>query len=389
MTVPASRVTRRLYESEHDQFRDSVRAFIARTVTPNLERWEEQHLVDRSAWTAAGKYGFIGIGAPVEFGGGGIEDYRYRAVVTEELARVSAASVGAGLSVHDDVFLPYVIALGTEEQKRRWLPSCCTGDTIGTIAMTEPGAGSDLQGISTTAVRDGDTWVLNGSKTFITSGIHADFVIVVAYTDRQARSKGISLLMVERDMAGFSRGRKLKKVGLQAQDTAELFFDDVRVPATNVLGVVGGGFGHLMDRLPLERLSIAVGASAAAQAALAWTVDYVKNRRAFGKPLAEQQNTQFTLAELATEVEVTRTYIDQMILAHNRRELSAVDAAKAKLWATEAQKRIVDRCVQLFGGYGYMLEYPIARSFADTRVQTIYGGASEVMKLIIGRDLLA
>jgi alkylation response protein AidB-like acyl-CoA dehydrogenase len=388
MTTALPQAARSLFDSEHKQFRDTVRTFIAREIISNLERWEEQHLVDRSAWVAAGKQGLIGIAVPEEYGGGGLADYRFRTVVAEEFARVSAASVSSGLSVQDDVFIPYLINLATPEQQRRWLPPCCSGEAIGAIAMTEPGAGSDLRAIGTTAVRDGETWVLNGAKTFITNGIHADYVIAVAYTDPEAGAKGMSLLMVERGMEGFSRGRKLKKVGLQAQDTAELFFDDVRVPAANLIGDVGGGFVHMMERLPLERLSIAVSASAAAQAALEWTVDYVTTRQAFGKPIAAQQNTQFTLAEIATEVEVTRTYIDEMILDYNRGTLSAVAAAKAKLWATEAQKRIVDRCVQLFGGYGYMLEYPIARSFVDTRVQTIYGGTSEIMKLIIGRDLL-
>jgi alkylation response protein AidB-like acyl-CoA dehydrogenase len=385
--MAATITTRPLFDSEHEQFRDAVRTFMAREILPNLERWDEQHLVDRSAWLAAGKQGLLGIAVPEQYGGGDVSDYRFRAVMAEEFARISAASVSSGFTVHDDVFVPYLVELGTPEQKRRWLPRCCSGEAIGAIAMTEPGAGSDLRGITTTAVRDGDTWVLNGSKTFITNGIQADYVIVVAYTDVDAGAKGISLLMVERGMQGFTRGRKLKKIGLQAQDTAELFFDDVRVPAANLLGVAGGGFAHLMDRLPLERLSIAVGACAAAQAAFEWTVDYVRTRQAFGKPIAAQQNTQFVLAEIATEVDVTLSYVDQMILKCNQGTLSAVDAAKVKLWATEAQTRIVDRCLQLFGGYGYMLEFPIARSFVDSRVQTIYGGTSEIMKLIIGRGL--
>ena len=269
------------------------------------------------------------------------------------------------------------------------MPGACSGELIGALAMTEPGAGSDLQGITTTAVRDADDYVLNGSKTFITSGIQSDFVIVVARTDPAAGSKGISLLVVEAGSTGFSRGRKLAKVGLHAQDTAELFFSDCRVPAANLLGSLGGGFGHLMERLPLERLAVAVASVSAAQAALHWTVTYVRERRAFGGPLAAQQTVQFELAELATEVDVTQSYVDAAVRAWGSRSLTSVDAAKAKWWATDVHKRVVDRCLQLHGGYGYMTEYPIARAFLDARVQSIYGGANEVMKLIIGRDLAA
>jgi len=277
--------------------------------------------------------------------------------------------------------------LANEEQRERWLPRFCTGELITAIAMTEPGTGSDLQGIKTRAVKQGDHYVLNGSKTFITNGINSDLVIVVARTDREAGSRGFSLLVLERGMPGFTRGRKLDKIGLHAQDTAELFFDDVRVPAANLLGREGGGFVHLMERLPLERMSIAMLAVASLRAALDWTVDYTRQRKAFGQPLAAFQNTAFELAAAVTEVDVLEAYLDKAVLALNAGELTAVDAAKAKLWATEVQRRVLDRCLQLFGGYGYMAEYPIARAWADARVQTIYGGTSEIMKTIIAREV--
>ena len=378
---------RQLYSADHELFREIVREFLAREVTPHYERWESEGIIDRDMWLAAGKQGVIGLAIPEEYGGAGEKDYRYRAVMMEEFARVGATSVTAGLNVQDDIVLHYLLDLGTEEQKRRWLPGMATGEIIGAIAMTEPTAGSDLQGIRTTAVRDGDQWVINGQKTFITNGIHADVVIVVARTDPSVGSRGFSLFLVERDTPGFRRGRKLNKVGLRSQDTAELFFDDVRVPAENLLGAEGGGFGHLMEQLPRERLSIAVFSLTSAQAAYEWTRDYCFERKAFGKAIGDFQNTRFTLAEIATELDVTRAYVDQAILALNGGTLTAVDAAKAKWWASELQKRVVDRCVQLHGGYGYMLEYPIARAYIDSRVQTIYGGTTEIMKEIIGRDL--
>jgi len=380
-------VDRQLYSADHELFREIVREFLAREVTPHYERWESEGIIDRDMWLAAGKQGVIGLAIPEEYGGAGEKDYRYRAVMMEEFARVGATSVTAGLNVQDDIVLHYLLDLGTEEQKRRWLPGMATGEIIGAIAMTEPTAGSDLQGIRTTAVRDGDQWVINGQKTFITNGIHADVVIVVARTDPSVGSRGFSLFLVERDTPGFRRGRKLNKVGLRSQDTAELFFDDVRVPAENLLGAEGGGFGHLMEQLPRERLSIAVFSLTSAQAAYEWTRDYCFERKAFGKAIGDFQNTRFTLAEIATELDVTRAYVDQAILALNGGTLTAVDAAKAKWWASELQKRVVDRCVQLHGGYGYMLEYPIARAYIDSRVQTIYGGTTEIMKEIIGRDL--
>ena len=378
---------RNFYEPDHEAFREVVQAFIKREVEPNNEKWEEQRSVDRQAWLAAGQQSLIGLGIPEEYDGGGTTDFRFRCVVMEEFARAGATSISSGFGLQDDIAIPYITDLGTDEQKSRWLPKMASGECIGAIAMTEPGAGSDLQGIRTTAVRDGDEWVVNGAKTFITNGINSDLVIAVARTDPNAGSRGISLLVVERGMPGFSRGRKLDKIGLHGQDTAELFFDDVRVPAGNLLGREGGGFVHLMERLPRERMSIAVMGLASARAALEWTVEYTANRTAFGQPIAAFQNTQFELASMVTEVDVLEAYVDKAVLALNAGELTVVDAAKAKLWATDVQNRVLDRCLQLFGGYGYMSEYPIARAFTDARVQKIYGGTSEIMKTIIARDI--
>ncbi|HVW41202.1 MAG TPA: acyl-CoA dehydrogenase family protein [Amycolatopsis sp.] len=378
---------RRLFTPDHDAYREVVREFVVREVQPQIERWDRERLIDRPVWRAAGKQGLIGLGIPEEYGGGGQPDYRYMVVVLEELLKVGAAALVSSFSLQDNIIVPYVKDLGTEEQKRRWLPGMASGELIGAIAMTEPGAGSDLQGVRTTAQPDGDEWVINGQKTFITSGISADFVIVVARTDPDAGSRGFSLIVVETGTPGFTRGRKLDKVGLHAQDTAELFFDNVRVPASNLLGQQGRGFVHLMERLPLERLSIATAALASAEAVFAETRRYCFQRRAFGQPIGDFQNTRFQLAEMATELDVTRAHHDLAVIALNEGTLSAVDAAKAKWWATELQKRVVDRCVQLHGGYGYMLEYPVAKAFVDSRIQTIYGGTTEIMKEIIGRDI--
>jgi alkylation response protein AidB-like acyl-CoA dehydrogenase len=378
---------RDIFEAEHTAFRETVRTFLAREAVPHHEQWEAEGQVDRAVWKAAGAAGLLGTDVPEEYGGGGVDDFRYNAVVTEEISR--AGTTGLGFSLQNDVVAPYLLRLATEEQKRRWLPGFCSGEIITAIAMTEPGTGSDLQGITTTAKRtaEGD-WILNGAKTFITNGIHADLVVVVARTDQQAGSRGFSLLVVERGMAGFERGRRLKKVGLKAQDTAELSFTDVHVPAANLLGDEGQGFIYLMQNLAQERPSIAVAAIAGATRALELTVAYAKDRMAFGASIASFQNTRFELAEMDTEVTVTQTFIDRCIRQHIGSELSATDAAKAKWWATDVQKRVVDRCVQLHGGYGYMLEYPIAKAFVDARVQSIYGGTNEIMKEIIGRSLL-
>ncbi|HTE72452.1 MAG TPA: acyl-CoA dehydrogenase family protein [Actinomycetes bacterium] len=374
-----------LYEAEHEAFRAMVRDFLAKEVVPNHAAWEEAGVVDRSVWLKAGAQGLLGMDVPEEFGGGGVKDFRYNAILAAEVTRVGAS--GLGFALHNDVVAPYLLDLGTDEQKARWLPKFTNGELITAIAMTEPAAGSDLQGLQTTARRDGDEWVLHGSKTFITNGINADLVIVVARTDPEAGARGFSLLVVERGMPGFERGRNLDKIGLKAQDTAELFFDDVRIPAENVLGTEGQGFFHLMANLPQERLSIAAVAVAASRIVLDLTVQYCKDRSAFGRSIGTFQNTRFELAEMHTEVSIAETYLEKAILEHNAGRFTAEDAAMAKWWTTELQKRVVDRCLQLHGGYGYMLEYPVARAFLDSRIQTIYGGTTEIMKEIVGRSL--
>ncbi len=378
-----------LFTTDHEDYRRTVREFVRRRVVPRMERWDADRLIDRETWREAGEQGLLGLPVPEEFGGAGVTDYRYRVVVMQEIARVGASSLQSGFTTNDDIALSYLLRHADAEQRKRWLPGFATGESIGAIAMSEPAAGSDLRGIRTTAVRDGDAWVLNGSKTFITSGILADLVIVFARTGEDAGSRGFSLFVVEDGMPGFTRGRKLDKVGLHAQDTAELFFQDVRVPAANLLGEVGEGLPSLMRSLPLERLGIALAAQFSAEAVLEWTVDYVKQRRAFGKRIGDFQAPAFKLAELGTAVEVSRAYLDRCVQAHNAGRLSAVDAAKAKLWATELQHEVIDTGVQLHGGYGYMLEYPVARAFIDARIQRIYGGTNEIMKEIIQRDLLA
>ncbi|MBV9088606.1 MAG: acyl-CoA dehydrogenase family protein [Mycobacteriaceae bacterium] len=376
---------RTLFEPEHELFRESYRAFLERHVAPCHEQWEKDKIVDRGVWLEAGKQGFLGMAVPEEYGGGGNPDFRYNAIITEETTAGRFSGIGFGL--HNDVVAPYLLRLASEEQKQRWLPRFCTGELITAIAMTEPGTGSDLQGIKTRAVNDGDDWVLNGSKTFITNGINSDLVIVVAQTSPDKGALGFSLLVVERGMDGFERGRKLDKIGLDAQDTAELSFHDVRVPAANLLGQEGHGFAYLMQNLPQERLSIAVMAAAAMEQVLAATLAYTKQRKAFGKSIGSFQNSRFLLAELATEATVVRIMVDEFIRLHLDEKLTAEQAAMAKWYSTEAQVRLIDRCLQLHGGYGYMREYGIARAFLDSRVQTIYGGTTEIMKEIIGRSL--
>ena len=376
---------RTVFDPEHEQFREVVREFLAREVAPHAQAWEAAGIVDREVYRAAGKHGVIGFNVPDEFGGGGVSDFRFNAVVAEELAVAGPGT--PAFTLHNDIVAPYLVSLATPEQQQRWLPGFASGDLIGAIAMSEPGAGSDLAGVRTHAERDGSDWVLSGSKTFISSGINADLVIVVTRTDPTAGHRGFSLLVVERDMPGFTRGRNLEKIGQKSQDTAELFFDQVRVPAANVLGADGRGFYHLMHNLPAERLSIAVSAVAGARAIFAETVTYAKNRTAFGQPIGAFQHNRFVLAELDTELDIARVYVDRCLEAVVAGELTAVEAAKAKWWTTELQKRVVDACVQLHGGYGYMLEYPVARAYLDARVQTIYGGTTEIMKEIIGRDL--
>ncbi|MFD9944096.1 acyl-CoA dehydrogenase family protein [Nonomuraea sp. NPDC050547] len=376
---------RDLFDDEHLLFQETVREFMTREVLPHHDQWEKDGIVPREVWKKAGEIGMFGFAVPEEYGGAGITDFRYNAIITEEIIRTGASGLGWGL--HNDVVAPYLVELTDEEQKQRWLPGFVSGELITAIAMTEPGAGSDLQGIRTTAIRDGDHYVVNGQKTFITNGINSDLVVIVAKTDPDEGARGTTLLVVERGMDGFSRGRNLEKVGLKAQDTAELFFDNVRVPVSNRLGPnEGEGFFQLMNNLPQERLSIAVVAVGAAEAVLEMTIEYCKNRQAFGRNIGKFQNTRFVLAELATEVEIARHYVDKCVLALNKKELSVVDAAKAKWWTTELQNKVIDRCLQLHGGYGYMMEYPVAKAWLDSRVQTIYGGTTEIMKEIIGRS---
>ena len=378
---------RTLFDDEHELFRDSVRAFIAKELAPHHEEWEEAGIVDRELFTKAGAQGFLGMAVPEALGGGGVEDFRYNVVIAEEIQRAGVNAAGLGWTLHNDICLPYFLTLTDDEQKARWLPGICSGELITAIAMTEPGIGSDLASMTTTAALDGDHYVVNGSKTFITNGINADLVITAVKTDPTQRHAGMSLVVVERGMAGFERGRNLEKIGMHAQDTAELFFTDVAVPVANRLGEEGSGFRSLVAKLPQERLSIAVTGVAAARQALDLTLDYVKERTAFGQPIGSFQNSRFRLAEMATEVEIAQTFVDRCVIALNARELTAEEAAMAKWWCTELQKRVIDTCLQLHGGYGYMLEYPIARAYADARITTIYGGTTEIMKEIIGRSL--
>jgi alkylation response protein AidB-like acyl-CoA dehydrogenase len=379
-------VDRTIFTDEHEQFRATVARFVRDEVVPYHDGWEREGMVPRELWKKAGELGLLCTDVPAEYGGGGVADFRYNVIVTEELVKVGAS--GVGFPLHNDVIVPYLLAHATDEQQRRWLPAMSSGEVITAIAMTEPATGSDLAAIGTTAIRQEDgSYLLNGSKTFITNGILADLVIVVAKTDPDAKHGGISLLVVERGMEGFSRGRKLDKIGMHAQDTAELVFEDVRVPAANLLGNEGEGFLSLMQALPQERLSIAVGAIAGAEAALEQTLAYCKEREAFGRPIGSFQNTRFMLAEMRTKVTVGRQFVDRCIELHDRGELPVDEAAMAKYWTTDLLGEVVDGCVQLFGGYGYMREYPIARAFVDARVQRIYGGTNEIMKEIIGRSM--
>jgi alkylation response protein AidB-like acyl-CoA dehydrogenase len=382
----AVKYERTLFEPEHELFRESYRAFLARHVAPFHEQWEMDKIVDRGVWLEAGKQGFLGMAVPEEYGGGGNDDFRYNVIITEETT--AGRFSGLGFPLQNDIIAPYLLRLATDEQKQRWLPGFCSGEIITAIAMTEPGTGSDLQGIKARAVKQEDgSWVLNGSKTFITNGINADLVIVVACTDPDKGAQGFSLLVVERGMEGFERGRHLDKIGLDAQDTAELSFTDTHVPAENLLGEEGMGFIYLMQNLPQERISIAIMAAAGMAAVLETTLQYTKERKAFGKPIGSFQNTRFTLAELATEATAVRIMVDEFIRLHLDEKLSVEQAAMAKWYSTEAQVRLNDRCLQLHGGYGYMREYSVARSFLDSRIQTIYGGTTEIMKEIVGRSL--
>ncbi len=377
-------ISRTLFNEEHDMLRESARRFMEKEVAPNHARWEEQGYVDRSLWAQAGAAGFLCTSMPEEYGGAGA-DIRFSVVLMEEQFRIGATGPGFGL--HSEIVAPYLLHHGSDYLKSKYLPAMASGECITAIAMTEPGTGSDLQGVKTTAVRDGDCYVLNGSKTFITNGWNCDMVIVVAKTDPAAGSKGMSLLAVDTSMAGFTKGKRLHKMGMSAQDTSELFFDNVRVPVKNLIGDEGRGFAYLMQELPWERLQIALTAVAAAQAALEWTLEYTRERRAFGKAIADFQTVAHKLAEIKTEIEVGQVFIDRCIALKLEDKLDAATASMAKYWASEMQFKALDQCVQLFGGYGYMHEYPIARAWADARVQRIYGGTNEIMKELISRHL--
>jgi alkylation response protein AidB-like acyl-CoA dehydrogenase len=381
-------IERTLFSPDHEAFRDSFRRFVDKEIAPFHADWEEQGFVAREVWNKAGENGFLCMTLPEEYGGS-VADKLYSVVQMEELARSGFSGIGYGL--HSEIVAPYILHYGTAEQKAKYLPRLASGEMIGAIAMSEPAAGSDLQGIKATALQQPDgSYLLNGSKTFITNGWHADLVIVVAKTNPAAGGKGTSLVLVERGMAGFSVGKRLKKLGLKAQDTSELFFDNVRIPAENLLGGAAyenKGFICLMEQLPWERLQIAIGAVSASQAAIDWTVDYVKERKVFGQPVASYQNTRFTLAELQTEVQVARVFVDKCCELVLNNKLDTATASMAKYWCSDLQCKVMDECVQLFGGYGFMWEYPITRAYADARVQRIYGGTNEIMKEVITRAM--
>ncbi|KRB96263.1 acyl-CoA dehydrogenase [Hydrogenophaga sp. Root209] len=381
-------IERNLFNTDHEAFRDSFRKFIEKEIAPHHEAWEEQGYVDRAVWSKAGDNGFLCMTLPEAYGGSEA-DKLYSVVQMEEIARTGFSGIGFGL--HSEIVAPYILHYGTEAQKQKYLPKLASGEMVGAIAMSEPAAGSDLQGVKSTAIKQADgSYLLNGSKTFITNGWHADLVIVVAKTDPSAGAKGTSLLLVERGMPGFEKGKRLKKLGMKAQDTSELFFDNVKVPAENLLGGAAHenrGFICLMEQLPWERLQIAIGAVAAAQAAIDWTVEYTKDRKVFGQPVAAFQNTRYKLAELQTEVQVARVFVDKCCELVNVDKLDTATASMAKYWCSDLQCKVMDECVQLFGGYGYMWEYPITRAYADARVQRIYGGTNEIMKEVISRSM--
>lgn len=377
-------IPRTLFSPDHELFRESVRTFLEKEAVPFHGQWEKQGYIDRDLWRKAGEAGMLCSHLPDAYGGLDA-DFLYSAVVIEEIGRLGLT--GIGFSLHSDIVAPYILHYGSEALKHKYLPKLISGEMVTAIAMTEPGAGSDLQGVKTTAVLDGDEYVINGSKTFITNGYLADLVIVVAKTDPKAGAKGTSLFLVEADTPGFAKGKRLEKVGMKAQDTSELFFQDVRVPKENILGQAGMGFAYLMQELPQERLTVAIGALSSAEAALAWTLEYTRERKAFGKAIADFQNTRFKLAEMATEIQVGRVFVDQCMALHLEGKLDVPTAAMAKYWATDLQCKVLDECVQLHGGYGFMWEYPIARAWADARVQRIYAGTNDIMKEIIARSL--
>jgi len=381
---------RDIYEEDHEAFRDLVKDFVKRYVTGEaIERWDADGEVDRATMLAAGEAGIIGLSVPEEFGGAGmLQDYRFRAVVNEEVIAAGAGSLAGAFGIQDDLAVPYLVHMGTQEQKATWLPRMATGEVVGALAMTEPGAGSDLRGIKTTAKKVDGGYIVNGAKTFISSGVTADLVVTFVKTGEGNRPDAFSLVLLEDGMEGFEHGKKLHKMGFQGHDTAELSFTDVFVPEENLIGgVEGKGFVQLMMNLPLERLSIGVAGAAAAQAALNWTITYTKDREAFGERIIDFQNTRFKIADMATTVDALWAYIDRALLAYSQNKLSAEEAAKVKFWATEREWEVLDTGVQLHGGYGYITEYPIARAFLDARVHRIYGGTNEIMREIVGRQI--
>lgn len=378
-------IKRTVYESEHEMFRDSFRKFLEDEAVPYHSQWEKDGQVDRELWRKAGQMGYLSPTVPEEYGGVGV-DFRYNAIVDEEVAKLGLSGIGFGL--HSDIAVPYIMAYGTEEQKKKYLPGCVNGDIVTAIAMTEPGTGSDLQGVKTNAVLDGDHYILNGSKTFITNGQLADLIIVVAKTNPEAGAKGTSLLLVETGTEGFEKGQNLEKIGMKAQDTSELFFQDVKIPKENLLGAEGMGFIYLMQELPQERLSVGLNAIASAESILEQTLTYVKDRKAFGRAISSFQNTQFKLAEMSATLTMARVFVDKCLELHIDGKLDVVTAAKLKMLTTDIQCDVIDECLQLHGGYGYMWEYPVARAYADARVQKIYAGTNEIMKLIIARSMV-
>jgi alkylation response protein AidB-like acyl-CoA dehydrogenase len=377
--------TRELFDDIHDSFREAFRAFVTTEIVPFHDMWEQAGRVDRGMFAEAGARGFLGMAVPEQYGGPGQPDFRFNAVISEELQRANVLASGTCITLHNDIVLPYFLNATNDEQRDRWLPGMVTGARMGAVSMSEPGAGSDLASIRTSARLDGDHYVVNGSKTFVTNGLNSDIVVLAVKTDTTLRHKGISLLVVEEPTPGFERGRKLDKIGQRSQDTAELFFNDARVPAGNRLGAEGGGFALLMGNLVQERLSMAVNAIAGAREVLGWTLDYCRQRTAFGGPLTDQQFVRFEFAEMTTATDIGQVYVDHLVSRLDRGDVTAEDAAKAKYWTTELQQDVINRCLQLHGGYGYMREYPVARAFLDARIQTIYGGTTQIMKEIIGR----
>ena len=380
---------RKLFEEDHEMFREMAAEFDTRAVAPHYAQWDEDHMMSRELWTAAGEQGLLGLAVPEEFGGMGMNDYRFRAVIDEEFAKSNHLAVGLAFHLHDDMVLPHLLAYGSEDLKGRWLPGMVSGGTVTSIAWTEPGAGSDLRGIRTKAVRDGDDWLISGQKTFIGNGISGDASLVLARTDGgtgRGNHDSFSLFMVNKG-EGYNTGKQLDKMGLKASDTAELFFDNVRVPHADLVGEVGKGLQYAAGQLPQGRLAIAVASSAVVRATYEATVRYTKDRNAFGERIIDFQNSRFELADILTEVEVTESYVDQAILAFNAGELDAASAARAKLWASERAKSVTDRCLQLHGGYGYILEYPVAQAYLAARLLTIFGGTNEIMRDVVGRSI--